>query len=162
MGLRTVKFLILFLLSTSLSYQSSAVGNETNILRLGKPRSNLPSKNEPEVKKDLGKKPKKFKFTKSNPELDWKIYLWRLAEEEDRTRSNDLDLDFTKDELEKTANSVQWLNDLYDPLRWKKVPGNISTECRMDMDKFLQDLKNGELWAAKCEFRYIYILLFSV
>ncbi|KAL7289343.1 hypothetical protein TKK_0016711 [Trichogramma kaykai] len=88
-------------------------------------------------------------FSKNNPEVDWKTNLLKVAEQEAKSHQKNFDLDFMKDKLEKSANSIQWLADLYDPLRWVKVPGDIKPECRADLDAFLHDLKHGKLWAAK-------------
>ncbi|KMR04996.1 acyl- delta desaturase [Lasius niger] len=86
-------------------------------------------------------------FSKNNPELDWKNYLKMFDGNEEEHR--DLDIDFMKDKLEKTANSIQWLADIYDPLRWARVPGKLQDECRRDMERFLGALRDGKLWAAK-------------
>lgn len=134
--------------------------NESNILRLGKApkvttdavveartndinnssdymeERNLTRTNEPLVG-----------FSKNNPELDWKNHV-KIAAENDEER-RDLDVDFMNEKLERTANSIQWLSDLYDPLKWTRVPGELRDECRRDMDWYLKSLKDGKLWAAK-------------
>ncbi|XP_046817971.1 nose resistant to fluoxetine protein 6-like isoform X1 [Vespa crabro] len=133
--------------------------NESNILRLGKSpkltatvvkvmkndinnssdyteERNLTRTNEPLIG-----------FSKNNPELDWKNHVKIAVENEEERR--DLDIDFMNEKLERTANSIQWLSDLYDPLKWTRVPGELQDECRKDMDSFLKSLKDGKLWAAK-------------
>ncbi|XP_046472647.1 nose resistant to fluoxetine protein 6 [Neodiprion pinetum] len=131
--------------------------NESNILRLSKPgltRSISPETPSYNSSKDftetadvvVDRKPL-VGFAKNNPELDWKKYL--TIAEKDVKIDRDLDLDFMEEKLAKTANSIQWLSDLYDPLKWKKIPGKLSENCRSDMDMFLHSLRNGSLWAAK-------------
>lgn len=93
---------------------------------------------------------KPFVVGNSNPEQDWLNWLLQLAEKEERPR--DLDLSFMGEPLNRTGNIVQWLRDVYDPLRWIKIPGKIDDKCRGDMELFVDNLKNGELWAAKCKF----------
>ncbi|XP_008212464.1 nose resistant to fluoxetine protein 6 isoform X1 [Nasonia vitripennis] len=135
-----------------------AAGNESNILRLSKPRTSsagaAPTKLEvansnATGKPDVGGHRPVVEFSKNNPELDWKTQLRKVAEQEEKTRSKEFDLDFMRDRLEESANSIQWLVDLYDPLRWTKIPGDVGSECRRDMTTFLNNLKRGELWAAK-------------
>lgn len=129
---------------------------ESNILKLSKPQTlssigtNATNFNETEYieeKDEAKKRSPLIAFSKNNPELDWKNYLKTFDENEEDHQ--DLDIDFMKDKLEKTPNSIQWLADLYDPLRWTRVPGNLQNECRKDMERFLAELKNGKLWAAK-------------
>lgn len=86
-------------------------------------------------------------FSKNNPELDWKNHVKIAMENEEE--HHDLDVDFMNEKLERTANSIQWFSDLYDPLKWTRVPGKLQDECRKDMDCFLKSLKDGKLWAAK-------------
>ena len=93
-------------------------------------------------------------FSKNNPELDWKKPL-KMATSTSTEKPKDLDVDFMIEKLQKTANSIQWLVDLYDPLRWRKVPGNLQEDCKRDMEWFLRALKEGKIWAAKCEFGFI-------
>jgi hypothetical protein len=129
-----------------------AASDESNILRLGRPRSAGPARPEaPGNASEAGPRAVP-EFSKNNPELDWKSQLRRVAEMEEKTRPKELDLDFMRDRLEKNANSIQWLADLYDPLRWTKIPGDVSGRCREDMTLFLSSLKLGQLWAAKREF----------
>lgn len=141
---------------------NDAAGNESNILRLSKPRSISSSSSTPtklevmgsngtgKATDTSGQRPV-VEFSKNNPELDWKTHLRKVAEQEEKTRSKEFDLDFMRDRLETSANSIQWLVDLYDPLRWTKIPGDVGNECRRDMTTFLNNLKRGELWAAKRE-----------
>ncbi|KAK0159954.1 hypothetical protein PV328_007409 [Microctonus aethiopoides] len=94
------------------------------------------------------KQPPRFiTFSKNNPELDWKNHLKSVGRNDDSLR--DLDVNFMKEKIEITANSVQWLVDLYDPLRWITVPGKLTNNCKTDMELFLKALKDGKLWAAK-------------
>ncbi|KAI4474443.1 hypothetical protein M0802_015599 [Mischocyttarus mexicanus] len=86
-------------------------------------------------------------FSKNNPELDWKNHLKIVSENVEERR--ELDVNFMKEKIERTANSIQWLSDLYDPLKWNRVPGKLEDECRKDMNWFLKSLKDGKLWAAK-------------
>jgi len=127
---------------------------ESNILKLSKPQkfvsigtktSNF-NTTEHEEEKNESRKPL-IAFSKNNPELDWKNYLKMFEGNEEKHR--DLDINFMKEKLEKTANSIQWLADLYDPLRWARVPGKLQDECRRDMERFLEALRDGKLWAAK-------------
>lgn len=132
---------------------------ESNILKLSKPQkvaSNGTKTTSFNVTEDTTERNESEKqssliaFSKNNPELDWKNYLKMFDRNEEEHR--DLDVDFMKEKLERTANSVQWLADLYDPLRWAKVPGELQDECRRDMDKFLNALRDGKLWAAKSKY----------
>lgn len=134
--------------------------NNSNILRLSKPRSVTAIKIETlnsnltgdtfETKKEIKVLDPLIGFSKNNPELDWKSYLKILTEsEEEKSKEDDLDVDFMKERFENTANSVQWLIDLYDPLRWTRVPGKLQQPCKRDMDLFLTSLRNGRLWAAR-------------
>ncbi|TGZ45983.1 Nose resistant to fluoxetine protein 6 [Temnothorax longispinosus] len=130
---------------------------ESNILKLSKPQK--VASNETKATNDFnvteytternesGKQSSLIAFSKNNPELDWKNYLKMFDGNEEE--HEDLDVDFMKEKLERTANSIQWLADLYDPLRWARVPGKLQDECRRDMEKFLSALRNGKLWAAK-------------
>jgi len=129
---------------------------ESNILKLSKPQmvasigTKATSINETEYIEETDEAKKRsplVSFSKNNPELDWKNYLKTFDENEEEHR--DLDIDFMKDKLEKTPNSIQWLADLYDPLRWTRVPGKLQKECRTNMERFLDGLRNGKVWAAK-------------
>lgn len=125
---------------------------ESNILKLSKPQKSASIEtrtsnfNTTEEEKNESRKPL-ITFSKNNPELDWKNYLKMFDGNEEEHR--DLDIDFMKEKLKKTANSIQWLADLYDPLRWARVPGKLQDECRRDMERFLEALRDGKLWAAK-------------
>ena len=134
---------------------SRSAGNETNILKLSKPKGNVGTRSDANSSKNeaagSGGRPL-VEFSKNNPELDWKTHLRKVAELEEKMRSKEFDLDFMTNKLEKTANSIQWLVDLYDPLRWTKIPGDVANECRRDMTMFLDNLRAGVLWAAKCEY----------
>ncbi|XP_012061171.1 PREDICTED: uncharacterized protein LOC105624415, partial [Atta cephalotes] len=128
---------------------------ESNILKLSKPQkvsnetktTNFNVTEYATEKNESGKQSPLITFSKNNPELDWKNYLKMFDGNEEEHR--DLDVDFMKEKLEKTANSIQWLADLYDPLRWARVPGKLQDECRRDMERFLSALRDGKLWAAK-------------
>ncbi|XP_018315836.1 nose resistant to fluoxetine protein 6 isoform X2 [Mycetomoellerius zeteki] len=128
---------------------------ESNILKLSRPQKVASNETkttnfnvtEYTEKNESGKQSPLIAFSKNNPELDWKNYLKMFDGNEEEHR--DLDVDFMKEKLEKTANSIQWLADLYDPLRWARVPGKLQDECRRDMERFLSALRNGKLWAAK-------------
>lgn len=126
---------------------------ESNILRLSKPQKIAPGSqtdiNAAEHGKDGARGRAASIVSKNNPELDWKNYLKMFDGNEEERR--DLDVDFMKEKLERTANSIQWLVDLYDPLRWARVPGELRDECKRDMERFLDALRDGELWAAKSE-----------
>ncbi|KAJ8680796.1 hypothetical protein QAD02_016583 [Eretmocerus hayati] len=93
-----------------------------------------------------------LKGSKNNPETDWKNDVAELAK---KSQSNehftDLELDFMSGGLVKTPNSFQWLVDLYDPLRWTKLPGRLNSECARQMGEFIDALWKGEPWAAKSE-----------
>lgn len=137
-----------YLLAILLVTQAVLAEKESNILKLSKPQklatktSNFNTTEE----KNESRKPL-IAFSKNNPELDWKNYLKMFDGNKEEHR--DLDIDFMKEKLEKTANSIQWLADLYDPLRWARVPGKLQDECRRDMERFLDALRDGKLWAAK-------------
>lgn len=129
---------------------------ESNILKLSRPQkvtsnetktTNFNVTEYATEKNESGKQSPLIAFSKNNPELDWKNYLKMFDGNEEEHR--DLDVDFMKEKLEKTANSIQWLADLYDPLRWARVPGKLQDECRRDMERFLSALRDGKLWAAK-------------
>ncbi|KZC08232.1 PREDICTED: nose resistant to fluoxetine protein 6 [Dufourea novaeangliae] len=130
--------------------------NESNILRLGKPRnrSSITDEtrnsngtdhgNETETPKEQGRL---IGFSKNNAGLDWKSQL-NLSEDKQEQREN-LDVDFMKEKIQRTANSIQWLADLYDPLKWARVPGKVEGNCKRDLEVFLKSLNDGKLWAAK-------------
>lgn len=128
---------------------------ESNILKLSKPQKVVSNGTkttnfnvtEYTTEKNESGKQSLIAFSKNNPELDWKNYLKMFDRNEEEHR--ELDVDFMKEKLEKTANSIQWLADLYDPLRWAKVPGKLQDECRRDMERFLSALSDGKIWAAK-------------
>nr|XP_033322023.1 nose resistant to fluoxetine protein 6-like [Megalopta genalis] len=132
--------------------------NESNILRLGKSRArssvtDVPAKSngtgiERDAVKDRGRL---IGFGKNNPELDWRNQLRMFDRKEEAavaSREN-LDVDFMRERPQRTANSIQWLADLYDPLKWARVPGKPAPECRGDMELFVESLRAGKLWAAK-------------
>jgi hypothetical protein len=96
-------------------------------------------------------------FSKNNPELDWRNYLKMASSVEEEPRNSDVD--FMDEKLTRTANSIKWLVDLYDPLKWIKVPGKIEEDCRKDMDLFLGSLKDGKIWAAQSK-DYVLMKLF--
>lgn len=52
-----------------------------------------------------------------------------------------------------TATGVEWLLNVYNPYRWnsKLLPGapTLSTECKKNIQIYLNDLANGTIWAAK-------------
>ncbi|XP_011687955.1 PREDICTED: nose resistant to fluoxetine protein 6 [Wasmannia auropunctata] len=138
-----------------IAYEMSAE-KESNILRLsrlqkvasnGTKTTNFNVTEYTKEKNKSGKQSSLIAFSKNNPELDWKNYLKMFDGNEEEHR--DLDVDFMKEKLERTANSIQWLADLYDPLRWARVPGELQDECRRDMERFLSALRDGKLWAAK-------------
>lgn len=132
--------------------------NESNILRLSKSGTRKPSvrdefpnlnvtKDFAETEDAVADRKPLVRFSKNNPELDWRKYL-TIAEKDEKI-DRDLDLDFMEEKLGKTPNSIQWLSDLYDPLKWKRIPGKLSENCKNEMDMFLHSLRNGSLWAAK-------------
>ncbi|XP_003490859.3 nose resistant to fluoxetine protein 6 [Bombus impatiens] len=131
--------------------------NDSNILRIGRPQdassitarvTNLNSTDyEAEKQTSKDRRGPLIEFSKNNPELDWKKYLKLFDEKQEE--HEDLDIDFMKEKLQKTANSIQWLVDLYDPLEWSRVPGKLGHDCRNELELFLKSLKDGKLWAAK-------------
>ncbi|XP_029168174.1 nose resistant to fluoxetine protein 6-like [Nylanderia fulva] len=138
-----------YLLAILLVTRAVLAEKESNILKLSKPQklASIGSKsNNATDEKNESRKPL-IAFSKNNPELDWKNYL-KMFDGNDKEH-RDLDIDFMKEKLEKTANSIQWLADLYDPLRWARVPGKLQGECRRDMERFLDALRDGKIWAAK-------------
>lgn len=143
-----------YLLAILLVTHAILAEKESNILKLSKPQkfASIETKTSNFNTTDYanGKNESKkllVAFSKNNPELDWKNYLKMFDRSEEEHRN--LDIDFMKEKLEKTANSIQWLADLYDPLRWARVPGKLQDECRRDMERFLDALRNGKIWAAK-------------
>ncbi|XP_017755635.1 PREDICTED: nose resistant to fluoxetine protein 6 [Eufriesea mexicana] len=139
------------------AHASPVSKNESNILRIGRPRDGrvgrIEAGNSNSSDYEAGKQASKDRrgpligFSKNNPELDWKNHLKLFAEEQEQRR--DLDIDFAKKKLERTANSIQWLADLYDPLEWSRVPGKLGDDCSKELEFFLESLKDGKLWAAK-------------
>lgn len=126
---------------------------ESNILKLSKPQKiaetteDLNATEHAEGKDESKKRAFLVAFSKNNPELDWKNYLKTFDGSEEEHR--DFDVNFMKEKFERTANSIQWLVDLYDPLRWARVPGKLQDECKRDMERFLGALRDGKPWAAK-------------
>lgn len=93
-------------------------------------------------------------LSRSNPELDWKTSL-KNAVEKLEEQHHHFDLDFIKDGLSTWGNSAQWLVDLYDPLSWTKIPGNVSQDCHDDLELYLRSLRNGDVWAARCKYKHL-------
>lgn len=161
--------IIIFIIFLNINKSQTETENVSNILRLSKPKKLSPSIdissttiinkfNHSDEKLDFElsinnsskqqkQQPRFITFSKNNPELDWKNHLKSVGRSDDSLR--DLDVNFMKEKIEITANSVQWLVDLYDPLRWITVPGKLSNNCKTDMELFLKALKDGKLWAAK-------------
>ncbi|XP_031840706.1 nose resistant to fluoxetine protein 6 [Nomia melanderi] len=104
-------------------------GTESNILKLSKVKDEAPIVNQSE----------KLNATADRPG----------DEKEEAIAKENLDVDFMKEKLERTANSIQWLADLYDPLKWARVPGKLEPECHRDLEFFLKSLRDGKPWAAK-------------
>lgn len=132
--------------------------NESNILKIGKSKqaspvteraSNLNATDYEGEKQASKERGRLIGFSRNNPELDWKKYLKLFDEKKEEHR--DLDVDFMREKLERTANSIRWLADLYDPLKWSRVPGKLNDDCRKDLEFFLKSLQDGKLWAAKSE-----------
>lgn len=117
-------------------------------------RTNVLSNGSHGMKSDYERNDKHLLLTlsKNNPELDWKTVINSFTS--NFQNEEDIDIDFMTEDLGKTMNSIQWLTDLYDPLRWRKIPGNVHESCKADMELFLESLKKGNIWAAKskCEF----------
>ncbi|XP_076160264.1 nose resistant to fluoxetine protein 6 [Ptiloglossa arizonensis] len=150
-----------FLLTLAWMARATIAKDGSNILRLGKSR-NGPSTATETTTTAIGSNATDFAdetvskereplvgFSKNNPELDWKNNLRMFDERNEEEERTDSDVDFAKERLEKTANSVQWLADLYDPLKWARVPGKLDGECGADLEFFLKSLKDGKTWAAK-------------
>lgn len=152
------------LILTSIAHTSPVSRNESNILRIGKSRDTGPVakervkgnsndtdyKEERQASKGGGQVPLAIGFGKNNPELDWKNYL-RLIDGNEREQHDEHDIDFMGEKVGTTANSIQWLADLYDPLKWSRVPGKLGKDCRKELEFFLESLRDGKLWAAKSE-----------
>ncbi|XP_043512172.1 uncharacterized protein LOC122529795 [Frieseomelitta varia] len=143
-----------FLLMLSCMVRATPLSkNESNILRIGRTRNvslatvNQANLNSNDFEAGKHRQGSLIAFSKNNPELDWKKYL-KLFDEK-KEQHQDLDIDFMKEKLERTANSIQWLADLYDPLKWSRVPGKLEDDCRKELEFFLKSLKDGKLWAAK-------------
>lgn len=145
-----------FLLVLILVNFSGSDDPKSNILRLSRPKSTtLRSTSDLKVddKSDNEKtevlRDRLLAFSKNNPESDWKTYLKIVNDKNETDGVSDLDLEFSKDKFELNANSIQWLNDIYDPLRWHRIPGKLTPQCLRDMELFITSLKDGKLWAAK-------------
>lgn len=112
-------------------------------------RTNVLSNGSHGMKSDYERNDKHLLLTlsKNNPELDWKTVINSFTS--NFQNEEDIDIDFMTEDLGKTMNSIQWLTDLYDPLRWRKIPGNVHESCKADMELFLESLKKGNIWAAK-------------
>ena len=148
-----VELVILYLCQT-LTY---AELNDTNILRISRNKieiKQLNTDNNNNNKEEI----KKFKKN-SNIEHDWQVVLKRLAEKEERSKK--YDLNFLIDKLNKSSNSIKWFQDFYDPLKWLKIPGEPNDYCKKDLEYFLNELKNGKLWAAKRKFNSLCNILCS-
>lgn len=158
----------LLLILTSIAHTSPVSRNESNILRIGKSRDpatvatkeRAKGENSSDELNDYkeerqaskvgdGQVPLSIGFGKNNPELDWKNYLRLIEGDEQRDKRHDID--FMGDKVGTTANSIQWLADLYDPLKWSRVPGKLGKDCRKELEFFLESLRDGKLWAAKSE-----------
>ncbi|KAG9433383.1 nose resistant to fluoxetine protein 6 isoform X1 [Apis mellifera carnica] len=156
----------LLLILTSIAHTSPVSRNESNILRIGKSRDpatvatkeRAKGENSSDELNDYkeerqaskvgdGQVPLSIGFGKNNPELDWKNYLRLIEGDEQRDERHDID--FMGDKVGTTANSIQWLADLYDPLKWSRVPGKLGKDCRKELEFFLESLRDGKLWAAK-------------
>ncbi|CAL7947909.1 unnamed protein product [Xylocopa violacea] len=150
-----LRFFGCLLLISSCAVHATGSRNESNILRIGKPRDRSSVGDEASNGTDARMEKEGSEdrpgaligFSKNNPELDWKNHLKVFDEKEEERR--DLDVDFMKEKLERTANSIQWLADLYDPLKWSRVPGKLGKDCRKELEFFLDSLNDGKLWAAK-------------
>ncbi|XP_044593643.1 nose resistant to fluoxetine protein 6-like isoform X1 [Cotesia glomerata] len=145
-----------FLLVLILVNFSGSDDPKSNILRLSRPKSTtLRSTSDFKVddKSDDVKtevlRDRLLAFSKNNPESDWKTYLKIVNDKNETDGVSDRDLEFSKDKFELNANSIQWLNDIYDPLRWHRIPGKLTPQCLKDMELFINSLRDGKLWAAK-------------
>ncbi|XP_076292737.1 nose resistant to fluoxetine protein 6 [Lasioglossum baleicum] len=141
------------LLAVLCAVQADVSRNESNILRLGKSRNkssitDVPVKLNETYGDDAKDHDRLIGFSKNKPEVDWKNHL-KTFDEKEEAATKDLDLDFTREKPQRTANSIQWLADLYDPLRWARVPGKLTPECRRDLELFIESLRAGKVWAAK-------------
>ncbi|XP_078045427.1 nose resistant to fluoxetine protein 6 [Augochlora pura] len=153
MALYRTCLLLAVLLATALA---NVPRNESNILRLGKSRGRSsitdapPKSNGTETEKDAVKDHGRLiAFSRNNPELDWRNQLRMFDRKEEAAGRENLDVDFMRERPQRTANSIQWLADLYDPLKWARVPGKLAPECRRDLELFIESLRAGKLWAAK-------------
>ncbi|CAG5078849.1 Similar to nrf-6: Nose resistant to fluoxetine protein 6 (Caenorhabditis elegans) [Cotesia congregata] len=145
-----------FLLVLILVNFSGSDDPKSNILRLSRPKSTtLRSTSDFKVddnsdnEKTEVLRDRLLAFSKNNPESDWKTYLKIVNDKNETDGVSDLDLEFSKDKFELNANSIQWLNDIYDPLRWHRIPGKLTPQCLRDMELFINSLRDGKLWAAK-------------
>ncbi|XP_020277996.1 nose resistant to fluoxetine protein 6-like [Pseudomyrmex gracilis] len=153
MAAHLLRYLLMFLCVAHVTIAEK----ESNILKLSKPQKivpieantlNLNKTEHAQEKNESEQRPALISFSKNNPELDWKNYLNMFDAKQEEEHRN-FDVDFMREKFERTANSIQWLADLYDPFRWVRVPGGLQNECRRDMERFLDALRNGKLWAAK-------------
>lgn len=139
----------------------ASVKSDSNILRLSKPVSkslksnfNVNASDDLTIERDdPPSRVKLVEWSKNNPELDWKNYLRMFPENPQEQPPRERDIDFTKGKLERTANSIKWLTDLYDPLEWSRAPGKLTKHCRKDIEWFRAALEDGKLWAAKSKSR---------
>lgn len=53
-----------------------------------------------------------------------------------------------KENIQEKIQDFQWLSGLFDHQKWLKYAGNVNnSECRRDLEIYLQELKNGTFWA---------------
>ncbi|XP_049782789.1 nose resistant to fluoxetine protein 6-like [Schistocerca cancellata] len=43
---------------------------------------------------------------------------------------------------------LEWLLDLYNPLRWRAPPADIQGDCGDNLHQLIEELRNGSLWAS--------------
>ncbi|XP_066586806.1 nose resistant to fluoxetine protein 6-like isoform X2 [Prorops nasuta] len=139
----------IFLVLSCWSFGSVLANDRSNILRLGKPgRKSSIALEFTSTTTTQKNQADEIHFSNNNPELDWKEQLKAIDPEIIATDQSDID--FAIEKLNSTANSIQWLSDLYDPLKWARVPGTkLNQTCSQDMEFYLSSLKQGKLWAAK-------------
>lgn len=123
--------------------------NDSNIYRISRNRSATQP-----ARLEAGEMPKMESaatdLSRGNPELDWQSTLNKQTNKDKEVKKHDID--FMIDKLEKTPNLIQWLTDLYSPLRWKKIPGEPNEMCKNEMEHYLKELRNGASWASKSKY----------
>jgi hypothetical protein len=100
--------------------------------------------------------------SKNDPEVEYfevpDVSLNISTVPEERTgRKKDLPGDTKKQKVKtgEDANSMEWLQNVYNPHLWgSSPPGELEPICGEDMGTYLAALNNGSVWAAKSKYTY--------